>query len=574
MNSLSLQNKHYDNYFGQQTNLRQTGIEIIGDVPWGTHFCQFYKTKQDLLDILIPYFKAGLKNNELCIWVTSEFLTAQEAMAAMKKIIPGFSNYLKKGQIEIFPSTEWYLKGGIFEMKRVLNDWVTKHDYALKKGYEGLRVSGNPFWIDNKKDWDDFAAYEAEINNVIYMYKLLVLCTYSLKKCVSEEILDVVSNHEFALIKRRRKWENIESVGHKKMEEALRKSEKRYRSLMDNMLEGCQIIDSNWRYIYLNDSASFHSHLNKNDLIGHTLMEKYPGIEKTEVFKYLKRCMVKRKPHRMENYFVYPDNTKIWYELSIEPIPEGIFVLSLDITERKKVEEKLKELNYQKDEFISIASHELKTPISSIKIMSQLASKKLTKSNDKSTLDLVNRIEGQVEKLTSLVGDLLDASRIQSGKLDLKKDKFELVELIKEVISDITTTYETEKPFSIEFKTKQKIIINADRFRLTQVLSNLFTNAIKYSPEGGKINVNVKKKNNAIEVSVTDYGIGIPKEKQDLIFNRFYQAERQKDKENRFSSLGLGLYISSNIIKQHGGKIWVESDRGKGSTFFFTLPIN
>lgn len=217
----------------EKSNLRKTGIDVIGDVPWGTHFCQFYETKQDLLDVLIPYFKEGLENNELCVWVTSEFLTTEEAKLAMQKSVPGFSKYLKAGRIEIFPHTEWYLKGGIFEMKRVLADWVKKHDKALSNGFSGTRVSGNPFWIDNKKDWDDFATYEAEINKVIEKYKLVVLCTYSSEKCKFSEVIDVVQNHEFALIKQKGKWANIESATHYKMEEALRRSESRYRSYIE-----------------------------------------------------------------------------------------------------------------------------------------------------------------------------------------------------------------------------------------------------------------------------------------------------------------------------------------------------
>lgn len=188
-------------------NVRQSGIALIGDLPWGSHFCQFYQTKKDLLDILIPYFRAGLENNELCVWVTSDFLTKDYALKALKKAVPNFSDYLDRGQIEIFPYTDWYLIGGNFDLKRTLNMWIQKHDEALSRGFDGLRVSGNPYWIDNKKDWDDFAAYEAEINNVIGGTKLLVLCTYSLKKCGVLEILDVIKNHEFALVMNRGKWQ-------------------------------------------------------------------------------------------------------------------------------------------------------------------------------------------------------------------------------------------------------------------------------------------------------------------------------------------------------------------------------
>jgi hypothetical protein len=188
---------------------RESGIALIGDLPWGSHFCQFYQTKEDLLDILIPYFKAGLENNEYCVWVTSDFFTSEEALEALKISVPGFSEYLARGQMEIFPYTDWYLIGGNFDLQRTLDMWMEKHDEALSKGFAGVRVSGNPYWIDNKKDWDDFAAYEAEINNVIGGTKLLVLCTYSLEKCGVVEILDVIRNHEFALAMNRGSWQVV-----------------------------------------------------------------------------------------------------------------------------------------------------------------------------------------------------------------------------------------------------------------------------------------------------------------------------------------------------------------------------
>ncbi len=193
-----------------ENNIRKSGLSLIGNMPWGSHFCQFYKTKKDLLNVLIPYFKAGLENNELCVWVTSEFLTTQEALDALKIGVPSFSEYLQNGQIEIFPYTDWYLIGGSFELQRTLDMWLEKHNNALSKGYSGVRVSGNPYWIDNKKDWDDFTEYEAAINTVIGETKLLVLCTYSLVKCGVVEILDVIKNHEFALAMNQGEWQMIQ----------------------------------------------------------------------------------------------------------------------------------------------------------------------------------------------------------------------------------------------------------------------------------------------------------------------------------------------------------------------------
>jgi len=190
---------------------RDSGITFLGDLPWGSHFCQFYQTKKDLLDILVPYFKAGLQNNEFCVWVTSEFLTREHALKAMRKGVPGFSEYLQKGQIEIFPYTDWYLKGGKFDLQRTLDMWMEKHNRALANGFAGMRVSGNPYWINNKKDWDDFACYEAEINRVIGGTNLLVLCNYSLQRCGVVEILDVIKNHEFALAMNQGNWQVVTS---------------------------------------------------------------------------------------------------------------------------------------------------------------------------------------------------------------------------------------------------------------------------------------------------------------------------------------------------------------------------
>ena len=218
--------------------IRKSGLDFVGNIAWGTHMCQFYKTKQDLIDVLVPYFCDGLKNNEFCVWVTSEFLDRQDVIEAMQKALPDFQSYLKKGQIEIFPYTEWYLKEGKFELQRVLNGWVEKHDKAITAGYAGLRVTGNPFWLSSSKDWKDFTEYEAEINKVIDNYKLLVLCTYSLDKCGANEIIDVVINHKFGMIKRAGKWTLIESSTQKKIEDALRKSESKFSDLYSSMTEG------------------------------------------------------------------------------------------------------------------------------------------------------------------------------------------------------------------------------------------------------------------------------------------------------------------------------------------------
>ena len=324
--------------------IRKTGIPAKGSVPWGTHFCQFYQTKEDLIDVLVPYFKAGLESNEFCMWVTSEPLSEKEAEEAMRKAVPDFELYLERGQMEIVPHNEWYLKDGVFNLQRVLNAWINKLGQALANGYDGIRVTGNTAWLE-KKDWKDFADYEEEVNSVIGKYRMIAICTYSLDKCGANDVIDVVRNHHFALIKRRAEWELIQSSELKRAKEQLWASEERFRNTLDNMLEGCQIVGYDWRYLYVNEAVAKHGRTTKEKLLGKTMMEMYPGIEKTEAFSQLQRCMKGRISIRLENEFEFPGGEKGWFDLSVQPVPEGIFILSIDITERKEAEEKIKNAN-------------------------------------------------------------------------------------------------------------------------------------------------------------------------------------------------------------------------------------
>jgi signal transduction histidine kinase len=200
-------------------NLRPTGIDVIGNAPWGTHFCQFYGSKEDLTDILVPYFKVGLENDEFCMWVTSPPLGEREAADALARAMPDLESYRTSGRIEIIPHTEWYLLGGSFDQDRVLKGWVDKLEAAVARGCAGMRLTGNTFWLE-KAHWKTFTEYEAVVDSVLGRYRMLALCTYSLDRCGAAEIADVIKNHQFALLKRDGAWERLESYDRRRMVEA------------------------------------------------------------------------------------------------------------------------------------------------------------------------------------------------------------------------------------------------------------------------------------------------------------------------------------------------------------------
>jgi C4-dicarboxylate-specific signal transduction histidine kinase len=202
------------------TELRKTGIGVMGDVAWGTHFCHFYETKEDLLDTLVPYFKAGLESQEFCLWLVSEPLTEREARNALRQAVPDLDRYLADRSMEIHSCREWCLKDDTLDLKRFISGWHEKLDHALARGYVGMRASGNPACLE-KKDWKDFCVYEEALNESIANQRLTVLCTYPLAASGAAEILDVARTHQFAIAKRHGSWEVIETPGLKQAKEEI-----------------------------------------------------------------------------------------------------------------------------------------------------------------------------------------------------------------------------------------------------------------------------------------------------------------------------------------------------------------
>jgi len=192
------------------TALRNTGIEPVGEMPWGTHFCHFYETKDDLLETLLSFFKVGLEAGEFCAWVVSEPLTEEEVWQALDRAVPGLGRYVADQSIEVLKARDVYLAGGEINLHRIISNWSAKLERALSRGYQGIRVSGNTAWLEQKQ-WRDFMEYETELNRGIGDQPMLVLCTYPLTTCGATEFLDVAGTHQFAVAKRRGRWEVVET---------------------------------------------------------------------------------------------------------------------------------------------------------------------------------------------------------------------------------------------------------------------------------------------------------------------------------------------------------------------------
>lgn len=263
---------------------------------------------------------------------------------------------------------------------------------------------------------------------------------------------------------------------------------------------------------------------------------------------------------------IWSDNSLHWIQLTGNILKDEtnqsvrVVGTTLDITDRKELEQR-------KDELLSTVSHELKTPVTSIKAIAQLLERKFEPLGDRMAMDLIHKLVNQIKRLTNLIHDLLDASLIEGGKLQLNKNHFLFNELVEEVISDVQRTTNTHE---IILEQSQLIQSFSDKERIRQVIINMLTNAIKYSPKADKVLVSLNLDGKCIRCCVEDFGIGIPKEKQSQIFERFYRVI--DDKHSGFQGIGIGLYISKQIIIRLDGKIWFESKANGGTIFCFEVP--
>ncbi len=364
----------------------------------------------------------------------------------------------------------------------------------------------------------------------------------------------------------------------------IKQSEKRLKIFFQNGPDAVVIINQNEQILEWNPKAENIFGFTAVEVTGKPLSEtiiphQYREAHLRGMSLFLKTGEGPILNKTIEITALHKKGHEFYINLSISNVKMGnewVFIAFLsDISERKKTEEalirkeaellRIKLMEEKKDEFISIASHELKTPLTTIKAYTQLA---ISLANECTPVitQYLQKVDQYAGKVNYLINELLDVSRIQGGKLRLSETEVTIETFLPEVLNSMQHITQTH---AITLNKIEKAKVKVDTIRLEQVITNLISNAAKYSPGKDKIIVNSVKKDNSIVISFTDFGIGIPKEKISKIFDRFYRVD---EVSKEFSGLGIGLYISAEIIKQHDGKIWAESIEGEGSTFYLSLP--
>ena len=352
----------------------------------------------------------------------------------------------------------------------------------------------------------------------------------------------------------------------KRFNERLQASELLFKTIANVSPVGLWMTDVNGKNNFVNDTWVEWTGISIDDHYDEGWVAAVLEADKGHVLDVCKKSFEARENFAVEFRIRRKDGQTRWMLSEGGPFYNndkefaGIAGSVADITERKQEE-------ILKNDFLAVASHELKTPITSIKAYTQLLAKTYEKTDNEFLKSALVKMENQINKMTKLVSDFLNISKIESGKFQLNIESFDLTKLVIEVAGDIQLVSVNH---NIIVKETEPVYISADRERIAQVITNYLNNAVKYSPGNKQISVKIQKAESYVTVSVTDKGIGIRPDEHRKIFERFYRAESNTN--TAFSGFGIGLYICAEIIRRHGGHTGVKSEEGKGSVFYFTLP--
>lgn len=551
----------------------------------GEHFVQFYEADDYLLNSLYDFASTALNAGDACIVIATEAhrteLAARlqaggvdlaAANASRKFFALDAGETLAKFMVNGSPEPQRFTRvikpiiGGIVQGPRPAHVFGEMVALLWLEGNHGAAIRLEELWNDFMREIRSFAlfcAYPARaFAGEVYGEPFGEIC-----QCHARVIPDESYTYLSSPDERLRAITLLQQKANSLQAEIAeqRRLEARYRQLFDSNLIGVFVSDFSGTFLDANDAFL--------NLLGYTRAELLAGAIRRDTltppeFRSLSQdalhaLQTTGRSNPYEKEYLHKNGRRIPVLVAVTRIEQSDTCIGfvLDISERK-------ERDKRKDEFISMASYELKTPVTSLKGFLGILQRHPTIREDEKAQYYITRMDSQIDKLTHLINDLLDISKMNVGRITYREDHFSLDELLAEIVENVQETTQTHR-LVLEGQTQARIF--GDRDRIGQVLTNLLNNAIKYSPLADRVLIHANREPDRILVCVRDFGIGIDPAHQQRIFERFYQVTDSDAKT--YPGLGIGLYICSVIVKRHGGKLWVESTKGEGSTFYFTLPL-
>jgi two-component system, LuxR family, sensor kinase FixL len=548
--------------------LRKTGLEAVGDAPWGTHFCLLHDSRAELLETLVPYFAQGLAANEFCMWITSETLTTAEAEAALRESVPSLDEYLAAGQMEIVDFHQWYMGGDGFDPDRALHKVASRLAAALERGFEGLRISASTFSLA-RDDWEAFVRYEAAIDRIVGSKRILALCTYSLQKWGMSEIFDVIATHDFALTKKGDRWNASKSFSRQRIEQGLKESEARLRATVEGVVDGIITTDETGAILSMNPAATRMFGYSLYDVVGENIDVLWPDKDRLDdCVEKLGRgagAAVHKTEGRRKDGVLFPLECTITE--STDRDQRLFIIVARDLTERLQTEARMQQLRSDRLDAMggmTIAlSHEINQPLTAAAGYLGLAHRLLGKSFFK-PVGLANAMNKAADQITR-AGQIIAHMRrfVAHGEPDTAWQS--MSELAREAYGLASGTRTDGVKVSFRVTAKNDRVL-ADKIQIQQVLVNLMRNAMEAMSESRKRKLVVSISSTGagmIQTDVSDTGPGLPPEIRETLFEPF--------KTTKTTGMGVGLAICRSIIEAHHGHLWAGANPEGGAIFSFTL---
>jgi PAS domain S-box-containing protein len=558
--------------------LRKLGIAGLNDVPWGTHLCQVYTTQADLLDILTPYFSEGLKSNEFCLWITSEPLGIAAAKAALHCAAPQLDAFLANGQIEILDHREWYTSLGRFDGDRVRRGWLSKLETARARGFDGLRLAGDTYWLA-EDEFESFIDYEARLDPFIANNRMLAICSYSREKFGMREIFDAVSNHDFALIQEHGRWEVFTSLARRRAVQSMKESEARLRATVEGVNEGIFTLDEAGIILFANSAALRMFGYTISEVTGKHVSALAPGATRAEwddvpvdVLRIWKR---KFSGRAREGQGQHKDGSLFPIEYTMSEIPldgQRLMVgFVRDLTESRQIEERLQRLHTDRlnamGGMATALAHEINQPLSAVMTYLSAAQRSL-KLPPALRPEHVEDTIGKAATQALRAATILKHMRQFMSRGEPDKVVHHLHDLILEacqLTNAIAKAINAQMVLNLNAEDDRVL---ADRIQIQQVIVNLKRNAIEAMSASTKRQLTISTsltKDGMIRTDIVDTGAGFMEDGKNHLFEPFMS--------NKAHGMGVGLTISRSIVEAHYGELWGEPNPDGGAILSFTLPL-
>jgi two-component system, LuxR family, sensor kinase FixL len=554
---------------------RKSGLQAIGDLPWGTHFCLLYNTGDELLEAQVPYFAEGLAENESCMWVTSDLVSAERARTALGAVVPDLDAFLASGQLEIISYADWYLQDGRFDGARVLRAWANMLSASEKLGFEGLRLSGDTFWLE-KADWQGFMHYEEMVDRVIASKQILALCAYPLPKCSPLETFEVIANHDFAMIKEDGRWLSFKSASRQRLGQALRESEGRQHAILEAVQDAIIAFDRGGAIYAINAAGARMFGYEAGELLGADirliLPEKWAthsALLKSRGNQYPKSGDCKETRGQRKNGELFP----VEFTLAAtrhNNVP--IFVGSArDLSDKYEAEARLKRI--QIDRLAAMGgiaaglAHELNQPLSATKTYLRVAERLIETPLEQRHIrveDALARAGEQVER----AGRIINSLRRLASHGEPNKMFQSLHELIEKTCESFAGSFKDRNVELLLDLSAEEDTVLVDGVQIQQILTNLIKNAMEAMQEAQTRRLSIStflSEDERIQVDIADSGPGVSERIRGQLF--------EPSPSTKEGGMGIGLPMSRVIIEAHDGKIWAQSNPGHGAVFSLKLPL-